>query len=397
MQTTQAPPAIPSDRFPLPRLVLFSMGLFAVQTFWGFLSATLPLFLIGITPSKALVGLILSASGVFGVVMPIVAGTMSDRARWRLGRRKPFIVGGWAVVVVALTILPRATSPAVAVPLTLALFAAFFFTMGPYFAFLADITTPAHRGRAAGVMFLVGGTGVVIFLLFGAPLWDADHALPFYWTAVTVIVSIAILMAGVREAPTAAAPEPGPGAVRTILNDRRIMTFYAAMILWWSGIWMVNFFFVIAVKELLGASNRQAFFALVLTTAGYVVLAFPVGLLGDRFGHRRVLMGGLLSLSLILLGVPLISGMKGAYVLMLGAGAGYSVALSVAYAFFLRLIPEGQTARLFGFYMACQNGSLIIGNALGGAALQYLGPPFLFVGAGLLVLFSLAVVSRIRR
>jgi MFS-type transporter involved in bile tolerance (Atg22 family) len=108
-------------------------------------------------------------------------------------------------------------------------------------------------------------------------------------------------------------------------------------------------------------------------------------------------MGGLLSLSLILLGVPLISGMKGAYVLMLGAGAGYSVALSVAYAFFLRLIPEGQTARLFGFYMACQNGSLIIGNALGGAALQYLGPPFLFVGAGLLVLFSLAVVSRIRR
>ncbi len=382
---------------PLARLVIFSMGLFAVQTFWGLLGATLPLFLIEITPSKAVVGLILAASGIFGVVMPIAAGTMSDRLRWRLGRRKPFIVGGWTVVVIVLMILPGAATPAVAIPLTLILFAAFFLTMGPYFAFLADITTPQRRGTAAGVMFLVGGTGVVLFLLFGAPLWDTDHRLPFLWAAVTVIVSITILVAGVREVRPSGAPEPGLGAVRTILGDKRIMTFYAAMVFWWSGIWMVNFFFVIAAKELLSASNKEAFFALMLTTVGYVVLAFPMGLLGDRFGHKRVLMGGLLFLSAILLAVPLIHGMKTAYVLMLGAGAGYSVALSVAYAFFLRLIPPNQTARFFGFYMACQNGSLIIGNALGGAAVQYLGPSFLFVGAGLFVLISLLIASRIRQ
>jgi MFS family permease len=373
------------------------MGLFAVQTFWGLLAATLPLFLTGITPSNAVVGLILAASGVFGVVMPILAGTMSDRVRWRLGKRKPFIVGGWAVVVIVLMILPRTTTPVVSVSLVLILFAAFFFTMGPYFAFLADITTPESRGKAAGVMFLVGGTGAISFLLFGAPLWDTDHSLPFLWTAATVAISITILIVGVREAPTATTEEPVLGTAGAILKERRIVTFYAAMVFWWSGIWMINFFFVIAAKEMLSASNQEAFLALLLTTVSYVALALPMGLLGDRIGHRRVLTAGLLSLSLLLLTVPLVGEMKTAYILMLGAGVGYSVVLSVAYAFFLKLTPPGRTARFLGFYMACQNGSLIIGNALGGAAVQYLGPSFLFVGAGLLVLFSLVIISRIRQ
>jgi MFS family permease len=385
-----------SDRLPLIRLVFFSMGLFAVQTFWGFLGATLPLFLIGITPSPTVVGMILAASGVFGAVMPIAAGTLSDRIDWRLGRRKPFIAAGWAVVVAVLLVLPHATTLGTAVPLILVLFAAFFFTMGPYFAFLADITTPERRGRAAGVMFLVGGMGVISFLLFGAPFWDTDHRIVFLWTAAAIVISITILIIGVPEKPAAGVSRSGPGLMEMIRQDRRIMTFYAAMIFWWSGIWMVNFFFVIAAKSLFSATNQEAFFALLLTTAGYVVLAFPVGVLGDRVGHKVVLAGGLLSLALIFLIVPLVGDMRTAYAVMLGAGAGYSVVLSVAYAFFLRLVPPDRTARLVGGYMACQNGSLIIGNALGGATVEYLGPSFLFIGAGLLVFFSFVIVSRIR-
>lgn len=388
---------MPSDRLPLIRLLFFSMGLFAVQTFWGFLGATLPLFLIEITPSPTIVGLILSASGIFGAIMPITAGALSDRVGWRLGRRKPFIVGGWIVVVIVLMILPNATTLAVAVPLVLVLFAAFFFTMGPYFAFLADITTPERRGRAAGIMFLVGGMGVICFLLFGAPLWDTDHRYVFLWTAATIVISITILIIGVPEAPAAGGRRSGPGLVKMIRQDKQVMTFYAAMILWWSGIWMINFFFVIAAKSLFSATNQQAFFALLLTTGGYVVLAFPMGVLGDRIGHKPVLAGGLLFLCLVLGIAPLMPDMRSAYPVMLGAGAGYSVALSVAYAFFLRLIPPDRTARLVGVYMACQNGSLIIGNALGGATVEYLGPSFLFIGAGLLVFFSFVMVLRIRR
>jgi maltose/moltooligosaccharide transporter len=388
---------MPSDRLPLIRLVFFSMGLFAVQTFWGFLSATLPLFLIGLTPSETVVGLVLSASGIFGAVMPIAAGVLSDRIRWRLGRRKPFIVGGWGVVVIVLLILPGIKTLAAAVPLVLLLFAAFFFTMGPYFAFLADISPPERRGRAAGLMFFVGGMGVIFFLLFGAPLWDTDVRLVFIWTAATIVVSITILTLGVPEAEAVRDNRSGPGLVEMIRQDRRIMTFYAAMIFWWSGIWMVNFFFVIAAKSMFSATNQEAFFALLLTTAGYVVLAFPMGVLGDRVGHKPVLAGGLLFLTVILCTAPLVRDMSGAYAVMLGAGAGYSVALSVAYAYFLRLVPPDRTARLVGVYMACQNGSLIFGNALGGAATEHLGPPYLFVGAALFIFISVLIVSRIRR
>jgi MFS family permease len=387
---------MPSDRLPLIRLVFFSAGLFAVQTFWGFLGATLPLFLIELTPSATVVGLVLSASGIFGIIMPIAAGTLSDRVQWRFGRRKPFIAVGWIVVVIVLMVLPGATTLFAAIPLILILFAAFFFTMGPYFAFLADISPPERRGGAAGVMFLVGGTGGILFLLFAAPLWDTDRRLVFLWTAAVIVVSITILFIGVPEPPEARGTRPGPGILQIITGDRRLMTFYAAMILWWSGIWMINFFFVIAAKSHFSATNQEAFFALLLTTVTYVALAFPVGVLGDRIGHRPVLSGGLLVLCLVLGIVPFVSDMRSAYVLMVGAGVGYSVVLSVAYAFFVRLIPSDRTARLFGVYMACQNGSLVIANVLGGAAVEYLGPSFLFIGAALLVFSSVVIVSRIR-
>lgn len=388
---------MPADRVLPIRLVFFSMGLFAVQTFWGFLSAALPLFLIEMTPSETVVGLILSASGIFGIAMPIVAGTMSDRVGWRLGSRKPFIAAGWAVVVIVLMVLPRTTTLAAAIPLVLLLFAGFFFTMGPYFAFLADITTPERRGAAAGIMFLVGGSGVILFLLFGAPLWDVDHRLVFIWTAVVVVISVTILFIGVPEPPKAHRAPHAAGLIRMITEDRRVMTFYAAMFCWWSGIWMINFFFVIAAKSMFAATNRQAFFALLLTTITYAVLALPVGMLGDRIGHRRVLTGGLLLLGVVLSVAPLVSQIDDAYILMVGTGGGYAVVLSVAYAFFVRLIPPDRTARLFGVYMACQNGSLLLAMILGGAAVEHLGPPFLFLGAAALVFSSVVIVSRIGR
>jgi MFS family permease len=266
--------------------------------------------------------------------------------------------------------------------------------MAPYFSFLADIVAPEQRGTAAGMMYLIGGTGIILFVFFGAPLWDTDHRLPFYWAALAVAVSVTIMILGSREKPVMGAvtkEDRSPNIVSSILGNRPLAAFYLAMTFWWSGTWMANFFFVISVKELFSASNHQAFLALFIITVSYVALAFPLGLLGDRIGHRRVTSTGLFFYSIVLFSVPFIPNMTTVYFLMIGAGAGFSVLLSTAYASFLGLIPPNKTARLVGIFMACQNGSLLLANLVGGAVLEHLGASFVFIIAGALIFLSFCV------
>jgi maltose/moltooligosaccharide transporter len=316
---------------------------------------------------------------------------LSDRVRWRLGRRKPFIAAGWIVVVAVLLILPGIGTLWAALPLILLLYAGFFFTVAPYFALLADIAPADRRGKAAGVMYLVGGIGIVLYLLFGAQLWDTDHRLPFIWAAGAIALSVTIMLVGTREGNGDGAPARSD-VIPFLVSHRRVMTFYGAMILWWSGTWMVNFFFVIAARTLFSISTTQAIIGLFCSTFAYVVCALPFGILGDRIGHKRVTAAGLVLYSLMLFSVPFIGNVGSIYLCMFLAGAGFSVLLSAAYAFFLRMIPADKTAGLLGIYMGCQNGSLFFGNALGGALIEQVGPLFLFLGAGVLIFLSLVVV-----
>ncbi|HBJ74738.1 MAG TPA: hypothetical protein DDY86_04290, partial [Syntrophaceae bacterium] len=56
-----------SSPVPLYKLMGFAMGLFAVQTFWGFTWATLPLYLKELTGSNLATGMIISTTGITGL------------------------------------------------------------------------------------------------------------------------------------------------------------------------------------------------------------------------------------------------------------------------------------------------------------------------------------------
>ena len=65
--------------------------------------------------------------------------------------------------------------------------------------------------------------------------------------------------------------------------------------------------------------------------------------------------------------------------------------MSVAYPFFLGLIPKYKTAGFVGIYMACQNGTLLIGPAIGGIVIDCFGYVALFVCSALFVFAGLCV------
>ncbi len=377
------------------QLAGFAMGLFAVQTYWGFTWATLPLYLKRLTDSNAATGVILSTTGITGLIFPVLAGAVSDRISSRFGRRKPLVIAGWVLVWSMTALLWQIDSLPLALPVIFLAYAGFFFAIGPYFALLPDTVPVQQRSFASGVMFLIGGTGILSYLIFAGRLWETSPTLPFVWVLATIPAAVAVMCLSVRETQT---PQSGkrPGLFAGLARKKNLLKFLAGMTLQWIGLWMVSAFFVITCMALFALSVAQAVQTFFVLNAAFVGFALPAGLLATRLGLKKTTITGVAVMAACLLFVPFIRSYPVLLVFMAIAGAGYGTVLAVSYPFFLRLLPEGNTAGFVGLYQACQNGTLLIGPALAGWMIDRFGYVALFYGAAVILLAGMAMYTAVR-
>ncbi|NQU08358.1 MAG: MFS transporter, partial [Candidatus Abyssubacteria bacterium] len=88
------------------KMLTLGVGWLGVQFFWGFNTASMPLFLRNFTESKFSISLVLSLAGLAGCIVPPIVGYLSDRNSGRFGRRRPYILFGLLGVLVCLFLLP---------------------------------------------------------------------------------------------------------------------------------------------------------------------------------------------------------------------------------------------------------------------------------------------------
>lgn len=379
----------------LLKLVGFAMGLFAVQTFWGFTWATLPLYLKELTSSNVVTGIILSTTGITGLFFPVLAGWVSDRINTPLGRRRPLIIAGWCLACIMVLLLMRIDSLLVALPVIVLAYAGFFFAIGPYFALLPDTVPVAQRSFASGVMFLVGGTGMLSYLMFAARLWDTSHTRPFVWVVIAIFVSVAILCFSVREA-RAQCPINHQSLLKGLAGEKNLLRFLIGFTLQWVGLWMVSAFFVISCMALFGLSVERAVQAFFVLNASFVLFALPAGLLATKLGLKRTTIFGVAILVACFCCIPFINAYSTLLIFMVIAGAGYGTILAVSYPFFLSLVPAGNTAGFVGLYMACQNGTLLVGPVIAGFMIDRFGYMTLFFGAAAVMLAGAMMYMTVR-
>ena len=379
----------------LYRLTGFALGLFAVQTFWGFTWATLPLYLKELTGSNTATGIIISMAGITGLFFPVIAGAVSDRINTPLGRRRPLIITGWILACIMVGLLMRIDSLLAALPVIMLAYAGFFLAIGPYFALLPDTVPVAQRSFASGVMFLIGGTGMLSYLMFAARLWETSHTRPFVWVVIAVAVSVTVMCFSVREARVPVRLKQ-PSLLRELLRRKNVLKFFAAMTLQWIGLWMLSAFFVIASMALFGLSVERAIEAFFVMNVSFVLFVLPAGLLATKLGLKRTTISGMAIMIVSFCCVSFVKSYSTLIVLMVISGVGYGTVLAVSYPLFLSLLPEGNTAGFVGFYHACQNGTLLIGPVVGGFMIDHFGYTTLFYGAAVVMLAGLITYTFVR-
>ncbi len=297
-------------RFPYRKTFVLGFGFLGISLIWPIFNNFVPIFLKeDFALSASLIGFIMTWDNYLNMFVQPVVGERSDRTRTRIGRRKPWMLIGAPLAALFFIAVPVMRSPVgimFAILLTniaMALFRA------PTIALLGDLFPATQRSTANGVINLMGGVGAILAFLVGGALYKLGRITPFVFGSVVLLVAIGVVLLFVREpeAPQQPENEKRGGSfgvnLREVLGaaDRSGLLILLAILCWFMGYnaletWISSFGkFTLGINE-----GRMA-----ILTSGlalmFVLFAVPSGLLATRFGRKRMILAGIVGLTLLFL------------------------------------------------------------------------------------------------
>ena len=346
-------------------------------------------------------------------VQPII-GVFSDRARTKMGRRLPFIIGGAVLIAASLFLL--AAAPTLWILLVGVIFIQFSSNIlqGPWQALIPDLVPETQRGKASSlkavmdiVALVVGGLVAGKILSAGIERWG-DNGVYLAAAAPTVVFFLFVIITAIwaREKPEDVIPPMEYPSVGEALKRAFYVNFrenkvfgwwFANRILFWGAFIAINSFLINYMIDVIKMeeTQAQAFYGNLKMILGValIIMAFVSGWLSDKFGRKPVMIAsGLVSFVgafalLFVRTTPLIS-LAGGVV-----GMGIGAFLSASWALATDIVPRQEAAR----YLGIANIATCIGSGLarllGGVLIDPINKVLGSSSSGYVLLFALATAS----
>jgi len=345
------------------------------------------------------------------VVQPIV-GVFSDRARTKLGRRLPFLIGGAVLIAISLFLLVLA--PALWVLLLGVILIQFSSNIlqGPWQALIPDLVPESQRGTASSLKAVLDIIAVIVggmaagMLLGKMDQWGTAAA---YATAGAPVVLFGILVTitaiWAREKKEAAAESVTSRSVGEALKNAFYVNFrerpvfgwwFANRILFWGAFIAINSFLINYLMDVVGMkqAEAQSFYGNLKMILGgaLILLALLSGWLSDKFGRKPLMLTSSIvsfvgAVFLLLVRDKTLITVAGAII-----GMGIGTFLSASWALATDIVPREEAAR----YLGIANIATCIGSGtarlLGGVLIDPINKAFGSSSSGYLLLFALATL-----
>lgn len=383
-------------------MAVYSAANFGINMVNAFSNAALPLYLAKYGLPAWLVGVLAQErSSLGGIEQPFI-GLLSDRTRTRLGRRRPFFVFGVLLVVLSLVFLSTGP-PFWLVVLNLTVLASFLAVANdPYQALMADLFPSSQRGRVAATAGLTNMAGQVSFLLLANRLWEENERSVFYLVGLGLVVSFAVTFGGIREPEVSVEPAPWPWKARgsywrDILAHREFIKYATAQLFFWLAVGGVVPFLTRFGVLVLGVSEGGAFLLFMALVVSTFIFTGPAGIIGDRWGKKRVLSWGLAAFAIMAaVGSQAQNAAQGA-VLMALIGAANAVTTTLSFPLFTDLMPQERVAEFTGLSALVTSLSQAVGAGLVGAFIDLThNYRTVFVAAAVLIGLSCWILQTVR-
>lgn len=360
-----------------------------------------------------------------------LTGSLSDYVRFRLGRRRPFMIIGTIVnlgVLVAFAFLGRDyllhSGAAAGIPIMAGLFILLQisnnFANAPWSAIIADQVPAAQRGSASGWFGIMTLLGTIFgFLVAGSlvqfPLLHPNdpttiatfgqQVFMFYMILAAIqgiFVLITVLTVHEHQPRNTVEFRWGEFLKRFRLESRTYPDFTWVLltrVLVMTGIWSVNNFLLYYFTDVLGLTGQGAasnalskqFFPIVLGAS--LVTTFIGGTLSDRIGRKPLVYacGGLMTITCLLF--ILAPSFTAALIAAGSFGLGYGAYTSVDWALATDVLPpKDQAGKDMGIWSAAGIIPQVLGVLLGGVIINTIRQSGLGLKTGYSVLFGFVVV-----
>lgn len=386
--------------------VFVGLAFMSICAFWQVYDNLIPLilkhtFAVGDTA----IGVVMAMDNILALFMLPLFGRLSDKTRTRIGRRMPYILGGTAVALVCLALLPAAEKlqslPLFITGLALVLIAMATYR-SPAVALMPDVTPKPLRSKGNAIINLMGAVGgalmlVVMMRLPAAAEGEAyrpDYVPYFIILGAVMAICVAVLFWKIKEPACAAAmeaesaaygedaepqaeqAEAGKGGKLPRAERRSLIFILSSVALWFFGYNAVTSAWSrYATQELGGKFANVLLVCTVAAIASYI----PVGALSGRIGRKKtILIGVALLFSAFTAGcffhrvTPLL------YVFFAFAGFGWAFINVNSYPMVVELCRSSDVGRYTGFYYTVSMAAQVATPILSGFLMETVGYRTLF-------------------
>ena len=309
---------------------------------------------------------------IVSLLVPLIAGAVSDRCMARWGRRRPFMAVGSLLSLVALLLMYFAGQA-----MLLWWFMAAYCLMATgnniataaYSGVIPDLVPEDQRGIASGYMAMMSQVGTLVGA-FAAGFMAASNLLGAYLLIIACIALFTFLtLVGIKEHPLAVAPPPlrwSAYAKSLWIDPRKYPDFawvWITRFLVMLGFYSVEPFIRYYLHDVIGIANpdKTAAILLAVILVGATFSGMYGGIISERIGRKKVVYVSNVVIAAMCLLLILCRTLPQALIVGVLFGLGYGAYISVDWALGTDVLP---TKRDSGKDMAVWHISMTLPQAI---------------------------------
>ena len=418
------------------RTVRIGFAFLAICAFWQMYNNVIPLILTNtFHMNESLSGAIMAADNVLALFLLPLFGSLSDKCKSPMGRRKPFILAGTVLSVLLMLLVPVLDNRYFSYPskglsmVFVCVLGLLLIAMGTYrspaVALMPDLTPKPFRSRANAVINLMGALGGIIYLILASILYSeartkglahVNYFPLFLIVAAIMVLSLLIVLFTINEPalrlqvenyekdhPEQETAPVGDDGSRTLppAVKRSLIFLLISVSLWFISYNAVETWFTTYAQRMWGMSLGSASLCLTIATGGAILSYIPIGQAAARFGRRRVIMAGVILLAscfFVLFIYTLLSGNfhPVLYLLLLLIGLAWAAINVNSLPMVLEMCSGAEIGRFTGLYYTFSMAAQIVTPVIAGTLMNRIGYTSLFIYSTLFAGMAFLTMSQVK-
>lgn len=423
------------NRLNYPQIFLIGFGFLASSLAWAIYNSQVPLILEQrFLMSGTLIGTIMTIDNFFGVIFQPLIGAWSDNTRTRLGRRMPWILIGLPICAILFALVPLQQTLGAFMAAIIGFNLIMALWRSPVISLMPDVTPAPLRSEANGIINMMGGLGSIIAFFVGGMLSDIreDKFFAFFMASLVMLLSLTVLLFFIREPDSLrfkqqqgipirdslanrwgeqsrlAIQEAGDASeedeiaekqkMLTAFNTldksekRSLVGLLVAIAAWFMGYNSIETFFTLYATNTYGITGGQATMMLTGFSLTFLLFAVPAGLLAQKIGRKKTIVGGLIGIIVLFLPILTTPSQWLVQVLLIAGGACWAMININSLPMVLEFSKEKSIGAFTGYYYLFSFTAAIIAPISFGAIQDLTGSnDLLFLFA--VICFGIALVA----